>query len=132
LQKLEMTMNARHILTEDHIAPEAARKIAAFHTRTLDDVRAAVEHHDVVVIGMAQNPHVRRVRHALADANIPFEYLELGSYLSGWKRRLAVKLWSGWPTFPQVFVRGVLIGGDTLTRAALADGSLRARLDSSP
>ena len=29
---------------------------------------------------------------------------------------------------PQVFVRGVLIGGEDLTKAAIADGSLKARL----
>ena len=44
------------------------------------------------------------------------------------KKRLAIKLWSGWPTFPQVFVRGVLIGGNDETRRAIADGSLKARL----
>ena len=46
---------------------------------------------------------------------------------SEWKKRLAIKLWSGWPTFPQVFVRGTLIGGEELTKAALADGTLRQR-----
>lgn len=73
--------------------------------------RDAVARHDVVVVGMAQNPHVKNVRKALTDAQIPFTYLEYGSYFSGWQRRLAVKLWSGWPTFPQVVVRGTLIGG---------------------
>jgi monothiol glutaredoxin len=124
-----MTMSQRPVLPEDCIAPEAAQKMAAFHARTLEQVRTAVERHDVVVVGMAQNPHVRKVRQTLADAGIAFEYLELGSYLSGWRRRLAVKLWSGWPTFQQVFVRGVLIGGEALTRAAVADGSLQARLE---
>jgi monothiol glutaredoxin len=26
-------------------------------------------------------------------------------------RRNALKLWTGWPTFPMVFVKGVLVGG---------------------
>jgi glutaredoxin-related protein len=42
---------------------------------------------------------------------VPFEYLEFGSYLSDWKRRLALKMWTGWPTIPMVFVKGVLVGG---------------------
>ncbi|MFT5930783.1 MAG: monothiol glutaredoxin, partial [Oceanospirillaceae bacterium] len=24
---------------------------------------------------------------------------------------LAIKMWSGWPTYPQVFVNGTLVGG---------------------
>ncbi len=78
---------------------------------------------------MAQNPHVKNVRKALDDAGIPFKYLEFGSYLSSWRPRLAIKIWSGWPTFPQVFVRGVLLGGEDLTKAAIADGSLKKRVD---
>ena len=78
---------------------------------------------------MAQNPHVKNVRKALTEAGIDFKYLEYGSYFSEWARRLTIKLWSGWPTFPQVFVRGVLIGGEDLTKAALADGTLKARAE---
>jgi monothiol glutaredoxin len=122
-------MQLRPRLPDDRIDPDAAKRIAAFHTDTVQEVQAAVERHDVVVVGMAQNPHVRKVRQTLEQAGISFEYLQYGSYLSGWHRRLAIKLWSGWPTFPQVFVRGQLIGGESLTRAALADGSLRDRLE---
>lgn len=100
-----------------------------FHADVVGEVVAALKRHDVVVVGMAQNPHVKNVRKALDDANIPYEYLEYGSYLSQWKKRLAIKLWSGWPTFPQVYVKGVLLGGEDLTKAAIADGSLKARLD---
>ena len=28
-----------------------------------------------------------------------------------WCIRNALKLWTGWPTFPMVFVKGVLVGG---------------------
>ncbi len=65
------------------------------------------------------------VRKALAAAGIDFKYLEYGSYFSSWKPRLAIKLWSGWPTFPQVFVKGELLGGEELTVGAIADGSAR-------
>ena len=33
-------------------------------------------------------------------AGIDFYYLEYGSYFSQWHRRLALKMWTGWPTFP--------------------------------
>jgi monothiol glutaredoxin len=102
-----------------------------FHAEVIGEIDAAVQRHAVVIVGMAQNPHVKNVRRALAEAKIPFTYLEYGSYFSEWKKRLAIKLWSGWPTFPQVFVRGVLVGGEDLTLAGLADGSFRQRLDES-
>jgi monothiol glutaredoxin len=47
----------------------------------------------------------------LTQKNFKFEYIEHGGYLSKWKERLAIKLWSGWPTFPQVFHKGHLVGG---------------------
>jgi glutaredoxin-related protein len=106
------------------IAAGAARRIADFHSDIVRDVEEAVARSPVVVVGMAQNPHVKTVRRALTSAGVEFTYLEYGSYFAQWKERLAIKLWTGWPTFPQVFVRGVLIGGTDLTLAALADGSL--------
>jgi monothiol glutaredoxin len=119
----------RPILESSRVAPLAREKMASFHPAVLDDVRRALADSPVVVVGMAQNPHVKNVRRALDRAGVPFQYIELGSYLSHWKERLAIKLWSGWPTFPQVFVRGTLLGGEDLTVAALADGALRRRLD---
>lgn len=121
-------MTTRDLLPVDKIRPEAARKIAEFHPDIVREVKDAVSSHDVVVVGMAQNPHVKNVRKALTDAGVTFKYLEYGSYLSKWRERLALKMWSGWPTFPQVFVRGALVGGEDLTKAALADGSLKAAL----
>ncbi len=117
-------------LDDEHKSDAALRAQADFHRTTVDEVSRAVERDAVVVVGMAQNPVVKKVRGVLDDAGISFTYLEYGSYLSEWKRRLAIKLWSGWPTFPQVFVRGVLVGGNAETTKALADGSLRKRLDS--
>ncbi len=121
-------MATRKVLDPARIDPAAVDKMNDRHADIVREVEDAISRHDVVVVGMAQNPHVKNVRKALKDAGIEFEYLEYGSYLSEWGRRLAIKLWSGWPTFPQVFVRGTLIGGEDLTRAAIADGSLRARL----
>lgn len=102
--------------------------MSQFHTEVVREVEATVSRDPVVVVGMAQNPHVKNARNALRRAGIAFTYLEYGSYLSGWKPRLAIKLWSGWPTFPQVFVRGELIGGEDLTIEAINDGSLARAL----
>ena len=100
----------------------------ARHPEVVREVQAAIRGNAVVVVGMAQNPHVKKVRQALDAAGVSHAYLEYGSYFSKWKPRLAIKLWSGWSTFPQVFVRGVLIGGEALTKAALDDGTLKASL----
>jgi monothiol glutaredoxin len=122
-------MNARPALEDTKIDPKAASKIAEFQAAVLREVKETVARGGVVVVGMAQNPHVKNVRKALDAAGVPFKYLEYGSYFSAWRQRLAIKLWSGWPTFPQVFVHGVLLGGEDLTKAAIDDGSLKARLD---
>ena len=124
-------MSTRPLLDATRIDPAALDKLTSFHAETVREVEQAVRSNDVVVVGMAQNPHVRNVKKALDQAEVSYEYLEYGSYFSEWKRRLAIKLWSGWPTFPQVFVKGTLLGGEDLTKAAIADGSLKKRLTGS-
>lgn len=119
-------MSTRPLLPESSLAPHVGEKIQSFHRNVVDAVVAAIARDPVVVVGMAQNPFVKKARRALEAAGVPFTYLEYGSYLSQWKERLAIKLWSGWPTFPQVFVRGTLIGGFSDVERMLADGSLQA------
>ena len=114
---------------EGGFGESAAQSVDGFHSEVVAEVAAAVEKGGVVVVGMAQNPFVKKARTALDSAGIPFTYLEYGSYLSQWKQRLAIKMWSGWPTFPQVFVDGTLIGGNDRTQAAIADGSFQTLLD---
>jgi monothiol glutaredoxin len=121
-------MASRLHLEERSIAPAALAAMEARHPEVIREVEATLRGNAVVVVGMAQNPHVKKVRQALDAAGVSHAYLEYGSYFSKWKERLAIKLWSGWPTFPQVFVRGVLIGGETLTKAALEDGTLKSSL----
>lgn len=102
----------------------AQAKAAVYHRAVVNEVAALVAGHRVVVVGMAWNPNCGRARRALDTAGIEHQYHEIGSYVSKWKERLAVKLWSGWPTYPQVFVDGVLIGGADQTEAAVREGRL--------
>jgi glutaredoxin-related protein len=124
-QHADETQSGRRLLDRTRVAPQAQQEMRQFHAGIVEEVERAVAESPVVVVGMAQNPHVKRARKALTEAGVEFKYLEYGSYLSAWKERLAIKMWSGWPTFPQVFVRGVLLGGADHTVAAIADGSLR-------
>lgn len=117
-------MKTRDVLPDDKRSDEVHAQLAAFHPRVVGHVKQAVSSHRVVVVGMARNPFVKKARNALDAAGVSFEYLEFGGYASQWKERLAIKMWSGYPTFPQVFVDGVLIGGFTELQAALAKGTL--------
>src|SRR5688572_11454647 len=127
-----MTTFSRDLLESERVSPEAMRHISTFHAEIVAGLKRALAESPVVVVGMAQNVHVKRVRKALEKEGIAFRYIEHGSYFSKWQERLAIKLWSGWPTFPQVFVHGKLIGGEDLTVAALKDGSLKRMLAESP
>lgn len=116
-------------MTRPNATPLAQQKMDAFNADTLKRVQDAVATHDVVVVGMGWNPHVGKAHAALTEAGIAHHVLDIGNYASGWRERLAVKLWSGWPTYPQVFVKGTLVGGNTSLRASLADGTVAALLE---
>ena len=115
----------RPLLPQTQIDDLATKKMASFHPDIVDEVKAAVATNKIVVVGMAQNPLCSKARRALKDAGKEFKYVEYGSYFSQWKRRLAIKLWSGWPTFPQVFIDGRLIGGCTDLQKWIQDGKLK-------
>lgn len=119
----------RPILSEDSIHPAIRARIAAHHEDIVREVQGAIAEHDVVIVGMAQNPFPRRARRALDNAGIPHTYLEYGSYFGAWRRRNALKMWTGWPTFPMVFVKGMLTGGSTELDALIANGDLRRMLE---
>jgi monothiol glutaredoxin len=124
---IESTMNVdRPQLTK--LSPLALERIQKFHPQIVREVAEAVAKNAVVVVGMDQNPVVKRARALLSEASVPYTYLAYGSYFSQWKQRLAIKLWSGWPTFPQVFVQGELVGGASELETLLKDGSLKAKL----
>ncbi len=112
----------RHILSNDHIYPAAQAIIAANHRDIVEEVQAAIASNDVVVVGMKQNPVPKKARKILTARGTTFKYLEFGSYLNTWRRRTALKMWSGWPTFPMIFVKGTLIGGCEDLEKLLADG----------
>jgi glutaredoxin-related protein len=103
----------RPILPREQLTDTAMKAMSSFHSHIVNEVQDVVRSNKVVVIGMAQNPYVRKARKLLAEKAVTFRYLEYGNYLSMWKPRLAIKIWSGWPTFPQIFIDGRLVGGYT-------------------
>lgn len=118
----------RQILDDERLHPAIRQQVADRHADIVHNVQAAASSNAVLVVGMGWNPHVARARRALTAAGIPHHALSFGTYLSGWRRRNALKMWTGWPTFPMVFVKGVLVGGaDDLARL-LASGELKRML----
>lgn len=118
----------RPILAESNIHSAIRGRIASLHQDIVNEVQTAIAKHAVVVVGMAQNPAPRKARQLLDQAGITHHYLEYGSYFSQWRRRNALKMWTGWPTFPMIFVKGTLIGGASDLEALLSNGQLKLLL----
>ncbi len=115
----------RPILDEQHIHPAARDKVATLHVDIVKEVRDAIAANAIVVVGMRMNPMPKKARRLLDEAKLPYRYLEYGSYLSQWRRRNALKMWTGWPTFPMVFVKGALVGGASDLQKLLESGALK-------
>jgi glutaredoxin-related protein len=119
---------ARPVLDESRIHPAIAQKVETHHQDIIQEVQAAIAGNAVVVVGMGINPMPKRARKALDAAGVPYQYLEYGNYLNTWRRRNALKMWTGWPTFPMVFVKGTLVGGATDVEKLIASGELKTLL----
>jgi monothiol glutaredoxin len=115
----------RKILPEARIHSAIRSRLAAYRADIVQEVEAAIATNDIVIVGMRQNPWPKMARRLLDKAGVKYQYLEYGSYLSEWRRRLALKMWTGWPTFPMVFVKGVLVGGYTDLAKLVENGELR-------
>ena len=118
----------RMILDEQRIHPAIRDAIAQNERDIVEEVAAAVAKNDIVVVGMKQNPSPKKARKLLDAAGLPYQYLEYGSYFNTWRRRNALKMWTGWPTLPMVFVKGVLVGGASDLEKLIASGELKEML----
>jgi monothiol glutaredoxin len=118
----------RTLLAESAIHPHIRQTIDSHHLPVIQQVQTATAQHAVVVVGLSGNPFVGKARQALTAAGVDHEYIAFGSYFSQWRLRNALKMWTGWPTFPMVFVRGSLVGGADDLRRLLASGELQTLL----
>ena len=122
----ELAPLTRPVVPTHHVHPQIASKVC--QSEILAEAEAAIAANDIVILGMQQNPHPAKARKLLDSAKIPYKYLEWGSYFSIWKPRLQLKMWSGWPTFPMIFVKGVLIGGASDLKRIHESGGLETLL----
>jgi len=118
----------RTILDETRLHPAIRDVVANHHADIVHNVQAAATSNPVLVVGMAQNPFCRKARRLLDAAGVPYQYLEYGSYLGQWRKRNALKMWSGWSTFPMVFVKGTLVGGAAEIGRLIETGELKRAL----
>ncbi len=118
----------RSILDPSAIHPAVREQVANEHADIVREVQAAIAQHAVVVVGMHQNPWPKKARRALNAAGVAHHDLDYGSYFSDWRRRNALKMWTGWPTFPMIFVKGQLVGGATDLNRLITSGELKKLL----
>lgn len=122
---------ARPILDELHIHPAIRQTVSEHFRDTVQEVQTAIGQHRIVVVGMSGNPVVSKARKLLEDKTLDFTYLEYGSYFNQWRRRTSLKMWTGWATFPMIFVDGSLIGGYQDLKALVDSAELSRLLASS-
>jgi glutaredoxin-related protein len=115
----------RPILEEAKIHPAVRGKVAGYRADVVKEVQDAIAANAVVVVGMRQNPFPKKACKLLDAAGVAYKYLEYGSYMGEWRRRLALKMWTGWPTFPMIFVKGVLVGGYQDLEKLVESGEIR-------
>ena len=118
----------RPILDEAQIHPAIREKVATNRVDIVHEVQAAIAGSDVVIVGMGINPAPKKARRMLDAAGIAYRYLTYGSYFGEWRRRTALKMWTGWQTFPMVFVKGVLVGGASDLAKLMESGELKRML----
>ena len=108
--------------------PAIAEKQSNYNADLVEEVAQAVASEKVVVVGVAWLQPGKRARELLDAEKVPYRYLEYGSYLKGWRRRLALKMWVNWPTFPHIFVKGTFIGGASDLKKLIESGELKTLL----
>ena len=118
----------RPVLEEARIHPAIRNKVAESRQTIVREVMAAIAANDVVVVGMGVNPFPGKARKALDAIPQPYKYLGYGSYFSLWRPRSALKMWTGWPTLPMVFVKGTLVGGYNDLQKLVESGEFKTML----
>lgn len=118
----------RPILDENQLHPAIRGYVSGLHRDIVQEVQNAIASNAVVVVGMGLNPMPKKARRLLEAQGIAHAYLEYGNYFNTWRRRNALKMWTGWPTFPMVFVKGMLVGGANDLEKLIASGELATLL----
>ena len=94
-------------------------QVLGYHVDIIAEVKGAIAVNKIVIVGMRGNDAVWQVRKLLQKAGQEFHSIEYGSYTLSWRKRQALKIWTGWPTFLMVLVNGTLVGGGSDLKALI-------------
>ena len=110
------------------ISEEAQARLSDFHQPLIEQLQQEIHSHDIVVVGLAYQPSTQRVIKELNKLDCLTQCIEISPWIGSSEKRLAIKIWSGWPSFPQIFVRGMLIGGELELGNFVASGDFNRRM----
>lgn len=119
-------MKNRPVLDSAKVHSAIRTDVMQYHSDIVNKVIDAVANNQAVVVGMSLNPSVKKARKLLEQQGLQVVYLEFGGYGNKWRERLAIKMWSGWPTYPQVFINGTLVGGASDLQKLIAAKELKS------
>lgn len=94
------------------------------YTELLTNLANQIETDTVVVIDISNGAYIEKIDSIFRMKGLEISYVEVGTPFTKIQERDAIKAWSGWHTFPQIFVNGYLIGGHEELRKAFDDGTL--------
>jgi len=98
---------------------------------TPEELQAIIDEHDVVLFmkGTPSEPQCgfsNRAAQVIQQLGVEFAAVNV---LSDARAIPSICAWSDFPTMPQVFINGELIGGSDIALEMLQDGSLKEMLD---
>ncbi len=98
----------------------------------MEQIKQAIENNPVVIFmkgtpDLPQCGFSMRTAEALKACNVEFAYVDI---LAQPEIRASLPQYSHWPTFPQVFVNGELIGGCDITLELYEKGDLQQMVTS--
>jgi Grx4 family monothiol glutaredoxin len=111
---------------KETVAGAVAKSKEALHARLKALINKAAA--TVFIKGSRDEPRCgfsRKVVSALADTGADFETFDI---LEDEEVRQGLKEYSDWPTYPQLYVKGELVGGCDIILEMAADGSLKETL----
>ena len=94
-------------------------------------IKSVVEENDIIIFmkGSPEAPQCgfsKQTTEALKSCNAEFAYVDI---LAEPEVRSGLPQFSNWPTFPQVFVKGELIGGCDIVMDLFQKGELQKMID---
>ncbi len=97
----------------------------------MDRIKDAVESNDVILFmkGTPEFPQCgfsSRVSHALAECGAEFAYINV---LAEPEVRENLHRYADWPTFPQLYIKGELVGGCDIVMEMFENGDLKTLVE---